>query len=144
MASDPFWSRDCHSAFTIVDVFFSVAVNKDQNGEQESIYWSPVASDGDMHDHWSGPSVRLGLPLLAGAYDGGLNLHGDELVALRQEVESLCAHWVEAVSDDEVRTSRFGDRTCDVPLLVHLMNRAECVESAIRLALAINGYLTVS
>jgi hypothetical protein len=127
-----------------VDVSFSVAVNTDERAGQESLYWAPVASDGDMHDLWSGPSLRLGLPLLARAYGNGLKLHGDELVALRQEVEALSADWVETVSDDATKATGIGTRSFDVPLLVHLLNRAEGVEAAIRLALAVGGYLTIS
>lgn len=97
-----------------------------------------------MGEWWSRPAARLGLPLLARAYDEGLKVHGQELVALRREVEALSAYWVESVGDDEVRSTEIGGRTFDVPLLVHLTNRAEGVESAIRLAIVVGGYLTIS
>jgi hypothetical protein len=83
---------------------FAVSVNTEARGDQESLYWSTVAGDGDMHEFWSGPAARLGLPLLANAYDAGLKLGADELVALRDEVEALCANWVESVGD-ETRTT---------------------------------------
>ena len=128
----------------MADMSFSVSVNTDERGDQENLYWAAVAGDGEMHEFWSRPAVRLGLPLLANAYAAGLKLRGDELVALRHEVEALCADGVGSVSDDETRTTTIGNRTFDVPLLVHLMDRAESVESAIRLAIAVDGYLTIS
>jgi hypothetical protein len=139
-----FWDRELRTASTIADMSFAVSVNTDARGDQESLYWSAIAGDGDMHEFWSGRAVRLGLPLLANAYNAGLKLCGDELVALRHEVEALWANWVESVSADETRTTTIGNRTFDVPLLVHLMDRAESVESAIRLAIAVDGYLTIS
>jgi hypothetical protein len=73
-----------------------------------------------MHEFWSGPSDRLGLALLARAYDDGLKLRGDGLVALRQEIETLSADWVKTVSDDHTKTTGIGNRNFDMPLLVHL------------------------
>src|SRR5271169_3516481 len=40
---------------------------------------SPVASDGDMYQLWNMPSIELGLPLLAGVYEEGLEAHGEVL-----------------------------------------------------------------
>ena len=67
---------------------FAVSVNTEERDEREDLYWSPVAADGEMGEWWSRPAARLGLPLLARACDEGLKVHGQELVALRREVDS--------------------------------------------------------
>ncbi len=129
---------------TIASLACFVVVNTDERGEQESLFWSVVASDHDMYELWRRPADLLDLPILARAYDEGLKLRGDAIVALRREVESLCAYWVETVGDGETRTIPIGDRIYELPLLVLLMSRAEIVESALRLAIAVDGYVTIS
>ena len=111
---------------------------------ERCLFTSPVASDGDMYQLWNMPSIQLGLPLLAGVYEEGLEAHGEVLHALSQELQSLSAHWIATIPDSETKSTTIENRSFEVPLLVHLMNRAEAVESAIRLALAIGGYLTLS
>lgn len=111
---------------------------------ERCLFTSPVASDGDMYKLWHMPSIELHLPLLAGAYEQGLEAHGEVLHALSLELQSLSAYWIATVLDGETKSTTIESRSFEVPLLVHLMNRAEAVESGIRLALAIGGYLTLS
>jgi hypothetical protein len=133
-------------------VSFSVAVywppNEDRGGAigeaERCLFTSPVAGDGDMHRLWNMPSIELGLPLLARIYEKGLEAHGEVLQALSQELQSLSAYWIATVPDSETKSITIENRSFEVALLVHLMSRAEAVESAIRLALAIGGYLTIS
>ena len=144
----------CLRRFAAYDlrVTFSVAVywppiedTGDAIGEVERcLFTSPVASNGDMYQLWNLPSIQLGLPMLAGVYEEGLEAHGEVLHALSHELQSLSAHWIATVPDSETKSTTIENRSFEVPLLVHLMNRAEAVESAIRLALAIGGYLTLS
>ena len=131
---------------------FSVAVywppNEDRGGAigeaERCLFTSPVADDGDMHRLWNMPSIELGLPLLARVYEKGLEAHGELLHALNQELQSLSTYWIGTVPDSETKSVTIETRSFEVALLVHLMSRAEAVESAIRLALAIGGYLTIS
>jgi hypothetical protein len=144
----------CLRRFAAYDlrVSYSVAVYWPPNEEMGSaidevercLFTSPIASDGDMYRLWNMPSIQLGLPLLAGVYEEGLEAHGEVLHALGQELQTLSAHWIATVPDSETKSTTIENRSFEVPLLVHLMNRAEAVESAIRLALAIGGYLTLS
>ena len=110
---------------------------------ERCLFTSPVASDGDMYQLWNMPAIQLGLPLLAGVYEEGLEAHGEVLQALSHELQSLSAHWIATVPDSETKSTTIENRSFEVPLLIQLMNRAEAVESAIRLALAIGGYLTI-
>jgi len=133
-------------------VSFSVAVywppNEDRGGAigeaERCLFTSPVADDGDMRRLWNMPSIELGLPLLARVYEKGLEAHGEVLHALSQELQSLSTYWIGTVPDSETKSVTIETRSFEVALLVHLMSRAEAVESAIRLALAIGGYLTIS
>jgi hypothetical protein len=134
-------------------VSFSVAVywppNEEPLGDaigevERCLFTSPVASDGDMYKLWNVPSTELGLPLLAGIYEKGLEAHGEVLHALSQELQRLSAYWIATVADSETRSTSVENRSFEVPLLVQLMNTAEAVESGIRLALAIGGLLTIS
>jgi hypothetical protein len=144
----------CLRRFAAYDfrVSFSVAVYWPPNEEmgdtidevERCLFTSPVAGDGDMYQFWKMPSIHLGLPLLAGVYEDGLEAHGEVLHTLGQELQSLSAHWIATVPDSETKSITIENHSFEVPLLVHLLNRAETVESAIRLALAIGGYLTLS
>jgi hypothetical protein len=71
-------------------VSFSVALYWPPNEEmgdaidevERCLFTSPVAGDGDMSQLWKMPSIQLGLPLLAGVYEEGLEAHGEVLHAL--------------------------------------------------------------
>jgi hypothetical protein len=104
----------------------------------------PSLVTGDVYQLWNMPSIQLGLPFLAGVYEERLEAHGEVLHALSHEPQSLSAHWIATVPDNETKSTTIENRNFEVPLLVHLMNRAEAVESAIQLALAIGGYLPLS
>jgi hypothetical protein len=66
------------------------------------------------------------------------------LYNLSKELRSLSAYWIATVPDSETKCTKIENRSFELSLLVHLMSRAEAVESGIRLAFAIGGYLTIS
>lgn len=104
----------------------------------------PVAGDGDFHDFWSVPASELGLTLLARAYDDGLQVSGEDLSRLEQEVWALQKYWAESVPAGEVRHADIVGRKVEVPLFVHLSHRAESVLTAIEVAKSVDGVLTIS
>lgn len=106
---------------------------------------SALADDVDTYYRlWHVPSIEWHLPLLADAYEQDLEAHGEVLHTLSTELKSLAAYWIVTVPDGETKSTTIENRSFEVPLLVHLINSAEAVESGIRLALAIGGYLTIS
>jgi hypothetical protein len=122
-------------------VSFSVSV---QSGDAVEVFSAPVASDGDMFELWSRPASTLGLSILEGAYEKPTIVQGRYLESLKLEVDRLERWWIENVPDDSVKQASIGDRTFEVPLLVHLENRLENVTAAIRLAQALNGTLAIT
>ena len=88
-------------------------------------------SDGDMYKLWHMPAVEMPLPLLAGVYEQGLEAHGEVLHALSHELHSSSAYWIVTVPDGQTKSTTIENRSFEVSLLVHLMNRAEIVESGI-------------
>ena len=120
---------------------FSVSVHRTPD---ETIFFAPVAGDGDLHQFWSVPASQLDLPLLTRIYDKGLQVSGADLGRLHDELWTLEKRWTETISDDEFRTYDILGRTVAVPLLAHLSHRAEFVLAAVELGQKIDGVLTIS
>ena len=98
-----------------------------------------------MYSHWSRPAAELGLRLLAQMYAEGLDVAGEELTALHDEVDSLSRHWLDTVAPEETTTYSFvGSREEQIPLIVDLWRRADDVLSAVRIAQRTDGFLSIS
>jgi len=110
------------------------------------LFDAPLGSNGAIHSDWSRPAAELGLPLLARMYADGLDVSGQELMTLREEVDALTRHWLDTVDSDETITySLVGSREArvQVPLIVDLLRRADDLRSAIRIAQRVDGFLTI-
>ena len=129
------------AAFYSGRVSFTVSVGRTP---EELLFDAPVGADGDVHQWWSHPATKLNLPLVSDLYKNGLQVSGDDLARLKEEMVALEKYWCEAVPSDEVRTYDILGRSVDVPLLAHLSYRADSVMAAIELAQQVDGELTIS
>jgi hypothetical protein len=82
--------------------------------------------------------------MLCAVYDNGLDVEGDALQSLRGELDALCRYWVDTVDPQATLNHDFWGRRVSVPLLAYLMNRADFVFAAIRLAQRVDGFLSLS
>jgi len=112
--------------------------------ERRCLFEAPIAANGVLHRWWCTPSLALGGHLIPAIYDAGLTCQGDDLSLLGGELTALERHWVEAVGDDERMGCSIDGRRFEVPLLVHLTERASHLRSAIRIATTVPGELRIS
>lgn len=107
----------------------------------------PLGGDGDVGEHWSGPAVELGLPLIASIYHHGLSVEGEQLDLLEAELDRLEEHWATTLGfDGETRSYGSFHRSDEtrIPLLVLLDHRSDLLRVAIHVARVAPGYLEIS
>jgi hypothetical protein len=105
---------------------------------------APVAGHSDFFSYWAAPATRLGLPLIGGIYDSGLQLAGDALAELAREIVQLEQDRLALVPDDAWNDVVIGKRQFRVPKLVHLFDRSANLAQAIRVAQLVDGVIDIS
>ncbi len=108
------------------------------------LFHAPFGADGTVHEYWSTPAIHRELPLITSIYQDGLQVDGDDLDRLESELSELERYWDECVDPEIMVTTTLGRHALQVPLLVHLSNRADSLRAAIRVARTCDGYLTIS
>jgi len=103
----------------------------------------PIGAISTVRTYWWEPAQMLNLPLIAGLQTGNVGLAGTDLDKFGQELSVLSDHLEKTVPDGPTRTHRIGGRDFSVPLLVDLIRTIGDVHSAVRLAQAIGGYVTI-
>ncbi|MEU8001356.1 hypothetical protein AB0B66_09380 [Catellatospora sp. NPDC049111] len=92
-------------------------------------------------DHWSDHAERLGLPILASLYEvgftHGVQVEGAGLDALESELDQLVAEWRRLYPPPDE------DGGQDPQPLTQLLERADHMRTAIRIARQVDGFIDI-